>query len=122
MPYRCLRSVARPSTFGPNATPAPLAVSALRHDAAYMCANLGKIDDKPLVIGDVLDRAATAWATFERLEDLLVDMVGDGLMGTNVSSLAARLASVLLANPSCERCRLPLRGTQRLRQFSQEIL
>jgi hypothetical protein len=105
-----------------NAAPAPPAGSALRHDATYMRANLGEIDDKLLVVGDILDGTAAARAALERLEDLFVDVIGDRLVGTNVSSLAAGLASVLLAKSSRERCRLPLRGAQRLSQLPQQIL
>src|SRR5712691_8658254 len=105
-----------------NPPPALLAVAALRNDAAHVSADLRQIDDKLLVIGDVIDCAAATRAALEGLEDLLIDVVGDGLARTQVSSLAAWLAAMLQTNPSGEGSRLPLPGPQRLRQLSHEIL
>jgi hypothetical protein len=85
-----------------------------------MRANLGQIHDELLVVGDVLDRAAATRAPLERLEAFFVDVVG-GLVRANISCLATRLAT---ASPESfvRTGRLPLRGTQGLRQLSQELL
>jgi hypothetical protein len=105
-----------------HAAAAMPAVAALRVEAPHPEADLGRQIDHVLrrQVDDVLDLAAAARAAAERLEQLLVDVIGDGAVGGGVSRLAARPAGLRLAPAAAERRGLPLRRTTRLLQLGLE--
>jgi hypothetical protein len=103
------------------ATPAP---AALRVEAAHPEADLGRQVDHVLgrQVDHVLDVAPAARAAAERLEQILINVVGHRPVGGRVTGLAPGAPGTPLAAPPSERRGLPLRSAKGFLQRGLEAI
>jgi hypothetical protein len=100
---------------------APVALPALRNDPLHVGFDLRQVHDELFMVDDVVHLAAAAGTSRERLEDLLIHVVGRRQARIRMAGLASRLTSVLLALAARERCRLSLRRGQCFVEFAHEV-